>query len=256
MRSIFQFGLVLFQNLLFWFLFVLFSAVFMAMVGLWLLTASLFCSKRRILRWLRRSISWYGWLAIYCAWPFVRFKYRDLSPDDEIEPSIFICNHRSATDPFMLCHLPIEGVQIAKSWPLQLPVLGVLGKLAGYICIQDIRLEDFYKQGEELLEQKVSLASFPEGTRSRDGRMGAFNSAVFRLAKNARATLVPLAISGTEKVNRPGTLLLRPGVVRVDKLPALAWEDYRNLSVFKLKTTVRQILCQHLNELESATEGS
>ncbi len=238
------------QNLWFWPLFVFASGVYIGLVGLFMLAVCPFESKRRMERRLRRAISGYGRLIVGCAWPFVRVEYRDLAVGDTDNPVIFICNHRSLIDAFMLAYLPIEGVQITKAWPIRLPVLGGLARLAGYMSVTDLELDELFRRAGSLLDQKVCLGAFPEGTRSDGREMGQFGSAIFRLAKERRATLVPFAISGSERVAVRGSWWLRPGSIRVDKLPALRWVDYRDLSVFKLKNRVREMLISHLQDVE------
>ena len=49
---------------------------------------------------------------------------------------------------------------------------------------------------------------FPEGTRSRDGRLGAFNKGVFSIARYCNAPLKLVYIKNTNKLFQPGTFLL------------------------------------------------
>ena len=55
----------------------------------------------------------------------------------------------------------------------------------------------------------------PEGTRSPDGRVHRGRTGVIRVAMRTGAPVVPVALSGTERVNPRGRRLLRPGRVRV-----------------------------------------
>lgn len=226
------------------------SAVYIPLASAWVAVCSLFVNRRATMHRLRRTISWYGKLLVACAWPFIRVKYRDLAPGEMPKKAIFICNHRSASDPCLLCCPPIEGVQIAKAWPLRLPLLGFIAKLAGYISIHELTKEEFYQQAGSLLDDQVALVAFPEGTRSGSTRMGQFNSLIFRLARENRASLIPLAIAGTENKPQKGSIRLKPGLVRVEKLPALHWKDYQDISVFKLKNQLRDILEKHLATIE------
>jgi 1-acyl-sn-glycerol-3-phosphate acyltransferase len=81
--------------------------------------------------------------------------------------------------------------------------------------------------------------------------MGPFHSSVFRLAQQVRATLVPVAVSGSEQVPPRGSLLLHPATIRVHKLPCLRWEDYQQMSTFQLKSEVHERLRRHLASIES-----
>ena len=247
---------MLFQNLLFWPLFLLATTLFILVAVPFLAVASCFESRRRIMYRLRRIIRWYGRTVIACGWPFVRVEYRDWAPEDNLQSIVFVCNHRSAMDAFFFSYSPVEGVQIAKSWVLRLPVYGVLARLAGYLSIHDLSLSEFYRRAGQLLDEGVCLGTFPEGTRSRGRSMGPFNSAVFRLIQQKKATVIPMTISGSEKVMPKGAWFLRPGRVRLDKLPALPWPAYCDLTVFKLKNTVRETIDRHLRSIEEGSPES
>lgn len=61
----------------------------------------------------------------------------------------------------------------------------------------------------------TSVLVFPEGTRSRDGRVGSFKRGSFNLAIEAGVPVVPVSVSGVRQVLPGGALSLRPGRVRV-----------------------------------------
>lgn len=242
--------LALIQNLIFWPLFFAASFIYISIGSIFVLAIGLTTPKRFTLRMIRRAITWYGRTVIACGWPFVRVKYHDFRPEEKSPPYIIVCNHRSTSDPFLLACLPFEAIQVAKGWALNLPVLGWVAKLAGYLTFQEISVDKFFEECARLIEEKVCIISFPEGTRSGSREMGQFTSAVFRMALQTKADIVPLAIAGSENIPLKGRLVLHPGLIRVEKLPAVKWEEYRNMDVFKLKNHVRNILDTHLKSIE------
>jgi 1-acyl-sn-glycerol-3-phosphate acyltransferase len=62
---------------------------------------------------------------------------------------------------------------------------------------------------------------FAEGTRSKDGRLAAFKRGPFYLAMETGAPIVPMTISGTEKMMRKHSAAITPGVAKVEFLPAI-----------------------------------
>jgi 1-acyl-sn-glycerol-3-phosphate acyltransferase len=80
--------------------------------------------------------------------------------------------------------------------------------------------------------------------------MGSFHGSAFRLALESKASIVPLCISGSENIPPKGSPLLRPGVVRVRRLPAIAWDDYKDLTAFALKNRVWKIIDHELSAME------
>ena len=70
----------------------------------------------------------------------------------------------------------------------------------------------------EALRSGLSILVFPEGTRSLDGRLAGFKKGPFFLAEQTGAPIVPIAISGTERMMSKGSVWITPGVARVQML--------------------------------------
>jgi 1-acyl-sn-glycerol-3-phosphate acyltransferase len=116
--------------------------------------------------------------------------------------------------------------------------------------------EQFMDKATKLLSQGVSIIFFPEGTRSAKREMGSFHGAAFRLALESKASVVPLCISGNENIPPKGSLLLRPGTVRIRRLAAIPWEEYKGLNAFAFKNRVWHIIDRELAVMESAPDDS
>jgi len=69
--------------------------------------------------------------------------------------------------------------------------------------------------GLGLLHEGEAFAIYPEGTRSRDGRLYRGKTGVAWLALNAGVPVVPVALSGTDKVQPIGTKGIRPAKVTI-----------------------------------------
>lgn len=209
-----------------------------------------FLTLRQTRRMIRCYILIYGKIAIRLGFPWVRIRYEDLD-NERPHPCIYICNHRSSSDPFLMALLSREIVQVVNTWPLRLPIYGFFARLAGYLNIKQIGIESFLAQGKELLAQGVAIAGFPEGTRSIDLKMGPFHSALFRLALASKVPIVPVCLSGTERTPPKGSLWIYPTDVRVRKLPAIAYHTYKEMSPFRLKNYVHDIIEKQLLEMDS-----
>ena len=234
---------IAYLNISFYFLAVVFLLTCLPALGSFVIILALILPKRMMLRYLRRAISWYGAVVIrIIPWPLVRLDYKDFSKNKTSVPYIFICNHRSASDPFLLGVLPYEVVQVVNIWPFRLPVFGMVAKIAGYLNVRELPFEIFLAKTLQLLKEGVSIAVFPEGTRSRDNSVAQFHSAIFRVAFEAKVPIVPLCITGNEKIPPVGSPYLRPGKIKIHRLEAVTWDKYRNFSPFKLKNYLREII--------------
>jgi len=243
----------LYLNITFYSAFLLFSAAAIPLMSAVVILISLFVPKRTTLRNFRAAIVIYGKVITRLGYPLVRLRTEDLSGVDLRKgPYIFIMNHRSSSDPFLVSTLPLgtEMVQVVNTWPFRLPVLGFFARLADYIDINSISFEEFMEQGSRLLGQGISIVFFPEGTRSGGKEMGQFRSAAFKLFLETRATIIPAAISGNEDIPHKGSLRLNPGTVKVRYLPPVRWEDHEGSNAFKVKTAVRDMIGSQLTEMD------
>lgn len=238
-------------NFIFYILFILFSLIGIPVFSAIVAFQSIFISHRKGMKKFRRAISWYGIVIIKALpYPFVKIIYEDLDKTKTAAPFIFVCNHRSASDPFLLACLPYEIVQVVNIWPFKLPVLGFMAKLAGYLSIREMPFESFSKKVADLLNNRVSIAAFPEGTRSADGSLGQFHGSIFRVALQTGYPVVPVCITGNEKIPARGTLLLRPGTIKVHKLSPITHNEYRGFTPYKLKNMVRQLIADEIEVME------
>lgn len=245
-RSVGYFLQVAWLNLTFWPLFLTATIVF----AVWA-SATFFALlpiDRRRAEWLiRRSISRYGQFITHCGWPLATVKYVDFAPHEQ-PPFVFIANHRSSSDPFLMSVLPVEAVQVLNIWPQRIPLVGFLSTMAGYLKVRQIPLEEFMTLGSRLLEQGVSIIAFPEGTRSGSRQMGQFHGVAFRLAQRTGAKICPLAISGNERMPPRRSLLLHPARIEIAKLPCLSRQDYQDVNPYVLKNRVRRTIQDYLDQ--------
>ncbi|NVN91082.1 MAG: 1-acyl-sn-glycerol-3-phosphate acyltransferase [Desulfuromonadales bacterium] len=238
-------------NLYFYTFFILLSATVIPLFTLYVVCRGLCSSRRRTMKRFRRAINWYGLVVMAIPYPFVRLRYLDQGNSDPGEPYIFVCNHRSASDAYLMGILPHELVQVVNVWPFRIPVLGIYAKWAGYLNIRMLPPEEFMASAERLLRDGVSVVFFPEGTRSTDRSMGSFHGSAFRLALASKAAVVPLCISGSETVPPKGSALLHPGTIVIRRLPAVTWDEYRDLTPFAFKNRIWKMMDHELKVMEN-----
>lgn len=238
-------------NLYFYIAFVIFSMIAIPVLIVFIFLLSPFVSQRIVMKRFRRAISWYGRGVGLLFSPFIRMRYENHEGNNPSEPYIFVCNHRAASDAFLMSVLPHEAVQVVNVWPFKIPVLGYFARLAGYLNIRMMSHELFLEKALKLLEEKVSIIFFPEGTRSGKKEMGSFHGSAFRLALQSKASIVPLCIVGNENTPPKGSWLMRPGVIRVRRLRAIQWDEYKDMNVFSLKNKVREMMNKEVAVMES-----
>jgi 1-acyl-sn-glycerol-3-phosphate acyltransferase len=242
---------ILWLNTTFWLSFLAVTIVFSVVGTVCVIGFAVLVRNRRQTLWLlRRMMFYYGAAVIRCGWPLVRVEYHDHAPEDR-GPFVFVVNHRSMSDPFLMSCLPFECIMVVNIWPFRIPWLGWVAKTAGYLSVREMQIEKFLAAGTQALADGVSVIAFPEGTRSGSRSLGPFHGSAIRLAQQAGAAIVPIAALGNENTPPRGSLLLRPAKITIDKLPAFAPAEHRGMSAFKLKGLVRDRLQRHLDALEA-----
>lgn len=234
-------------NIYFGIAFILLTIFGLAILPLILLINGLVL-KRGLATGLRRSIRFYGWVIVCCI-PFrapVRVEYSSRQPP---VPAIFVANHNSAIDPYLFGAIAREN-SFVTSWPFKIPLYSFFMKLAQYANSAD-GWDEVSKKCTALLKAGSSVTIWPEGHRSRDGKLGRFKNGAFALSAETGHPIVPVCIIGSGDVLSPGSRLLTPGKVKLVILEPISPEMHeekqtriRNLRI-KCHTAILQSLEDH-----------
>lgn len=120
---------------------------------------------------------------------------------DDRKPYVVVCNHLSQADIPLISNLPWEMKWVAKKELFETPIVGWMMWLAGDIAVdrQAInRKQTTFQQSRFYLDNRCSVMFFPEGTRSRNGKLNRFNHGAFELAIREQVSLLPMVIDGTQ----------------------------------------------------------
>lgn len=164
------------------------------------------------------------------------------------QPAVFIGNHTSLFDPpLMISTLPCRPVFVAKRELAGIPFLGWVIWLAGFIFIDRKDREAAIRSLNEAATRIAAgqaIVAFPEGTRSRDGRLLPFKKGAFALAYEAGVPVVPFAIHGGPAILPKGTWRVAGGPYRITvgrPMDSSAYADFEALRT-AAEEAVRQLL--------------
>ncbi len=157
---------------------------------------------------------------------------------------VFMANHLSFIDgPLLFRLIPQSARVILKKSIFRIPVLGLGMRYVGFVPVDRKGIRGGRKSIETaarlMREHGYSYLLFPEGTRSRDGRLQGFRRGGFFLAIEAGAPIVPISISGTFALMPKGSMSAKSGRVRVRFLPPVPTQGFSLESMGGLMAKVR-----------------
>lgn len=162
------------------------------------LICSLFDRNGRIQHNFARA---WSWLVMKTILSPVKVTGMDQFNFDHAKPRVYAVTHASALDiPILYVHLPFQFRIIFKSELLAYPFVGWHLKRSGQVCInqQNPRASTgAIKSALRSLKNNMPLVIFPEGGRTRDGKIQPFLPGAFFLAIKAQADIVPIALVDT-----------------------------------------------------------
>lgn len=165
---------------------------------------------------------------------------------------ILMPNHQSNYDiPVLLGCLPIQFRWLAKAELFKIPIFGRGMRGCGYISIdRSNRKSAFQSLGEAAsrIRDGVSVLIFPEGTRSRDGKILPFKKGGFVLSVDAGVPIVPIVIFNTGFIMPKGRLLIKARPVRMDILEPIPTSGYTRKTKEALMDNVRNTICNTFEE--------
>jgi 1-acyl-sn-glycerol-3-phosphate acyltransferase len=136
---------------------------------------------------------------------------------------IFMCNHVSNLDPPVVTPMiPGRCSVLLKKSLTKIPILGTAMLMAKFVPVERGHQREAAKASvaaaADALRSGLHILVFPEGTRSLDGRLSTFKKGPFFLAMETGAPVIPIAVSGTERMMRKGSFEITPGVARMQML--------------------------------------
>ena len=170
---------------------------------------------------------------------------------------VFVSNHQSIYDfPVLITSIPFQLRILAKASLGAFPVLGWHLRYTGHLLVDRARAgRATLNQVAAMIRRRHSLIVFPEGTRSRDGRVGPFKRGLFLLAIDAGIPVVPVALTGTRHVMRKGMLTTRPGAVGLVLHAPLPTEGLVRGDATRLAERARSIIAATVAEREGRVAG-
>ncbi|MBM4247704.1 MAG: 1-acyl-sn-glycerol-3-phosphate acyltransferase [Deltaproteobacteria bacterium] len=216
---------------------------------IWLVTLP-FDPRRRVLH--QFTCFWaslYTWLNP--AWRVQIVGRENVRPDVAY---VMVANHLSFLDILVLFRLRRHFKWVSKVEMFKIPAIGWNMWLNRYVPLKrgdKQSVQTMMQICRERLAEGSSLMIFPEGTRSRDGKLSKFKTGAFQLALETKSPILPIVVSGTSKtLPKHGFVLRGHHEIGIRVLPAIPHETFAALSIEELTARMRAMYVR-----ETGTDG-
>ena len=171
------------------------------------------------------------------------------------KPKLFMANHQSDFD-ILICMagIPADFVWTAKKELFRIPIFGQAMRASGFVEIDRQDREKAIKNLDRAagkLQSGVSVAAFPEGTRSRDGKLLPFKQGMFYLAIQTGIPIVPVTIIGSGKIMSKKSWQVKRGEIIMVIDEPIDVGDYTIETRALLMDKVRHIIAANQSEYDS-----
>ncbi len=190
-------------------------ALYTVVIGLPVIVASFFDGGRTMLRLGR---VWVAWILA----PFrVRVEVLGLENVPTHAPVILMSNHQSLVDiAAIVSTLPRSQSWrfVAKRELTRVPIFGQVLTASGHVIIDRGNRERAVaslRRAAAMIRAGTTVIVFPEGTRSPSGNLRTFKSGPFHLALEAQVPIIPVTVSGSQRITPKGELRVYSGTVRI-----------------------------------------
>jgi len=183
----------------------------------------------------------------------VGFRVERAAGFDAMRTSLFVANHIDLLDAFIIyASVPqlVRGIELESHF--RIPFYGWLMKALGNVGVPRDDRPDSYRRlvadTKRSLDRGISLAIFPEGTRTRTGLVGPFHVGFFRLAIRLGCPIVPVSIVGAYEFSRKGSWLMRPSTIVVQLHDTIDTRGLTRADAEALMTRTRRIVSDPVDQ--------
>jgi len=160
-----------------------------------------------------------------------------------------LCNHQSFMDVPIILHKIFPCAFLAKKSLFRIPYFGLLLTYTGSLPVVRGNAQanaDLPKKIHSRLSENFPVMAFPEGTRSKDGKLLPFKGGIFNIIKAAKVSVFPVTLTGAYKVLPKFGIALYPGEIKIFPHKIITAAEIEPLNAEQLKNIVAQRIAEPL----------
>jgi 1-acyl-sn-glycerol-3-phosphate acyltransferase len=208
-----------------------------------------FDKPRRVVHEISRAICMCFWY-VPLTW---KRRIKGLENVDKSKSYVIVINHNSMADIISLYFVPLNFRWVSKREVFRIPYIGQLLSIHGDIAIDRSKGADSMRkvteQGKMWIGRGVSIAMFPEGTRSKSGEMGRFKQGAFALAKEAGVEILPVVMHGTRDVLKKNFMVNWRNRLSVSVLPPISVDKVQTMQTAELIDYTRTMMVEEYEKI-------
>jgi 1-acyl-sn-glycerol-3-phosphate acyltransferase len=185
----------------------------------------------------------------------VRVEASGLERLDPHQTYIFTPNHQSLIEvPLWVTYLKRNIAYLGKKEVFKYPIFGYGIRLIGVVPVDRSNSPaavESARLATENLRRGKSYVVYPEGTRSKDGRLLPFKKGAFMMAIDAGVPIVPITISGATRIMPKAQIKVFPSTVHITIHEPISTEGYSRENVSELVQETRAKIFSALGEEEA-----
>ena len=239
-------------SILFYLYFLLTAPLYFAIGFVLLALTFWFDRDRKIVHYY----SYFWGLQHYWVNPWWRIRVTGLENVEKGKQYIIMSNHQSMLDICLLYKVPKVFKWISKKEVMRIPFVGWAVWLHRDVLItrgDRAGLIKMLNESEAYLKRGVSIIMFPEGTRSKDGRVHEFKEGGFMLAKKSATAILPVAINGNYDVQLKNSWKIRrKQLFQVHVLPPISEEEVAATDTKEMTKKVQSLIKNEHQRIVSA----
>lgn len=185
--------------------------------------------------WIIKFLGNILWGPLVCAVCGIKLKVSGIENIEKKRGNIYVANHSSLLDiTVLVTAIPLPLYFVAKNELKKVPVLGQYMQMLGHIFVdrknKDKSMQSM-RDAAAKINQGKNVITFPEGTRSKTGRIQPFKKGTFVIAKEGNIDIIPIGISGAFDVLPSGRTEIKPGKVHLNIGPKMDGKQFANMTV-------------------------
>jgi 1-acyl-sn-glycerol-3-phosphate acyltransferase len=155
------------------------------------------------------------WSKLACRLALCRIKVVRQTSLDPKKSYVFVPNHQGAFDIFLIYGYLNQNIKWVQKQELRkIPFVGKASEIAGHVFVDQSNLKSMKEtivKAEAQLGKGSSMVIFPEGARTKTGKMGRFKRGAFVIAKEMDLEIIPVTVNGSFDLMKIHTYLINPG---------------------------------------------